>query len=54
VVIWIGLGRVESKSRDLGNDRGYRVIVVEVSIRLNLNRHPVKAEGAALDCGSDH
>jgi hypothetical protein len=31
---------VESKPRDLRSDRGYRVVVVSVSVRLNLNPHP--------------
>jgi hypothetical protein len=48
-----GVGGVESKSRDLGNDRGYRVVVVLVWAGLSLNPHPLKAEGAAPNCRND-
>jgi hypothetical protein len=41
------MGWVESKSRDLGNDRGYRAVVVEVWVGAHLNPHPLKTEGAA-------
>ncbi len=49
-IIWHtldGLGDVEFKSRDLGNDRGCRVadateFVASRSVRLNLNPHPHK------------
>jgi hypothetical protein len=41
------MGGVESKSRDLGSDRGYRVIVVVVLVAFHLNPHPLKTEGAA-------
>ena len=42
-----GFGEVEIKSRDLGDDRGYRVIVVLVSVGLRPNPHPLTTEGAA-------
>ena len=38
------LDLVESKARDLGNDRGYRVGVVVVWAVLGLNPHPLKTE----------
>jgi hypothetical protein len=38
---------VESKPRDLGNDRGYRVVVAAVWAILSLNPHPSTAKGAA-------
>jgi hypothetical protein len=54
VTIRIGLGRVGSKPRDLKNDRGYRVVVVVMSMRLSLNPHPLKTEGAAPKCRFDY
>jgi hypothetical protein len=36
------VGEVGFKARDLGNDRGYRVVVVAVWVRLRLNPHPHK------------
>ena len=51
VAIRIDLGCVGSKPRDLGGDRGYRVVVVEGGGGLNLNPHPFKnGKGAAPDC----
>src|ERR1700685_2262739 len=47
MAIRIGFGRVGSKPRDLGSDRGYRVAVAIAWVGLNLNPHPLKAEGAA-------
>jgi hypothetical protein len=41
------LGSFESNARDLSDDRGYRVVVVVVLVRLNLNLDPLTAEGAA-------
>jgi hypothetical protein len=41
------LGFVESKSRDLREYRGYTVVVVERQVELDLNPHPLRAEGAA-------
>ena len=38
------LDLVESKACDLGNDRGYRVVVVVVWVVWNLNPHPLKTE----------
>jgi hypothetical protein len=38
---------VKSKPRDLGNDRGYRVIVEQVWVWIRLNPHPLKTDGAA-------
>ena len=35
---------------DLGSDRGYGVVVVAALIRLNLNPHPLRTEGAAPRC----
>ena len=44
-----GLSEVESKPRDLRDDRGYRVIVVSVSVKLSLNPHRfLKSKG----CGT--
>ena len=45
-----GMGDVEFKSRDLGGDRGYRVVVVMAWVMLNLNPHPFTAKGAAPKC----
>ena len=41
------VGEVEFKPGDLGSDCGYGVVVDLVSVTLNLNPHPLKAEGAA-------
>jgi len=35
---------VTSKPRDLGDDRGYRVVVATVSEGLDLNPHPLKSK----------
>jgi hypothetical protein len=54
----MGLGLVGSKGRDLGNDRGYRVVVVKNCEGLSLNPHPHKPRvghpnigGCAQECG---
>src|ERR1700683_2685114 len=41
------MGGGKSKPRDLGNDRGYRVVVGGVWVEFHLNPHPLKTEGAA-------
>jgi len=41
------MGGVAFKPLDLGNDRGYMAVVVLVWEGLNLNPHPLTAEGAA-------
>jgi hypothetical protein len=47
VLVVFGVGGVASKPRDLGNDRGYRVVVDLTWVKLHPNPHPSKAEGAA-------
>jgi hypothetical protein len=47
VAMVLVMGEAEFKPRDLGSDRGYRVVVVVMWVCRNLNPHPLKAEGAA-------
>jgi hypothetical protein len=46
------MGGFEFKPRDLGSDRGYRVVVALVSMGLNLNPHPFKTEKGAAPKGN--
>jgi hypothetical protein len=42
-----GLGAAEFKPRDLGSDRGYRVVLDLGWAGIHLNPHPLKTKGAA-------
>jgi len=46
------MGEVEFKHRDLGSDRGYRVNVVAMWVKVNLNPHPLKTKRGAAPKGS--
>ena len=38
---------------DVGNDGGYRVVVVRVWVGIHLNPHPLTPEGAAPKCRTE-
>jgi hypothetical protein len=40
---WIALGGSESKPRDLGSDRGYRVADFQVTLQLKIKGNPAGA-----------
>ena len=48
------MGGVGLKSRDLGNDRGYRVVAASAWAMGNLNPHPFKKRQGAAPKGRLH